>query len=210
MKQCSIRQRVLVTGGAGFLGSHLCDRLINDGHDVPCVDNLFTGTRANITHLLGHPPFELLRHDITFPLYVQVDAICYLACPASPVHYQFDLVQTTGDAQQRKWLQRRQAIEPAIGHAKSDHRMDRCWLQGAQGDALHAVLRAAGFNIRWPLRAIAAKGLRAFLLARSHWAPWQRSVASALHIASAALAAPTRLSELRTHHASAAMRGVWG
>jgi UDP-glucuronate decarboxylase len=100
MKQYSIRQRVLVTGGAGFLGSHflgshLCDRLIKDGHDVLYVDTFFTGTRANITHLLGHPPFELLRHDITFALYVQVDAICYLACPASPVHHQFDLVQTT-------------------------------------------------------------------------------------------------------------------
>jgi UDP-glucuronate decarboxylase len=95
MKQYSIRQRVLVTGGAGFLGSHLCDRLIKDGHDVLCVDNFFTGTRANITHLLGHPQFELLRHDITFPLYVEVDAIYNLACPASPVHYQFDPVQTT-------------------------------------------------------------------------------------------------------------------
>jgi transposase, IS5 family len=112
------------------------------------------------------------------------------------------------DAQQRKWLKRRQAIEPAIGHAKSDHRMDRCWLQGAQGDALHAVLCAAGFNIRWLLRAIAAKELRALLLALLHWALWLRSIASALHIASAALAAPTRLSESRTHHASAAMRSV--
>jgi UDP-glucuronate decarboxylase len=95
MKQYAIRQRVLVTGGAGFLGSHLCDRLVRDGHDVLCVDNFFTGTRANITHLLGHPQFELLRHDITFPLYVEVDAIYNLACPASPVHYQFDPVQTT-------------------------------------------------------------------------------------------------------------------
>jgi transposase, IS5 family len=97
------------------------------------------------------------------------------------------------DAQQRKWLKRRQAIEPAIGHAKSDHRMDRCWLQGATGDALHAVLCAAGFNIRWLLRAIAAKGLKALLLALSQWALWQRWLASALHIASLALAAPTRL-----------------
>jgi transposase, IS5 family len=112
------------------------------------------------------------------------------------------------DAQQRKWLKRRQAIEPAIGHAKSDHRMDRCWLQGAQGDALHAVLCAAGFNIRWLLRAIAAKGLRALLLVLSQWALWQRWLASALHIASAALAAPTRWFESRTHHASAAMRGA--
>jgi transposase, IS5 family len=112
------------------------------------------------------------------------------------------------DAQQRKWLKRRQAIEPAIGHTKSDHRRDRCWLQGTQGDALHAVLCAAGFNIRWLLRAIAAKGLRAFFWALSHWAPWLRSIASALRIASAALAAPTRLSESRTHHASTAMRSV--
>jgi transposase, IS5 family len=97
------------------------------------------------------------------------------------------------DAQQRKWLKRRQAIEPAIGHAKSDHRMDRCWLQGATGDALHAVLCAAGFNIRWLLRAIAAKGLKALLLALSQWALRQRWLASALHIASPALAAPTRL-----------------
>jgi transposase, IS5 family len=97
------------------------------------------------------------------------------------------------DKQQRQWLKRRQAIEPAIGHAKSDHRMDRCWLQGAEGDALHAVLCAAGFNIRWLLRAIAAKGLKALLLVLSQWALWQRWIASALHIADAALAAPTRL-----------------
>ena len=84
-----------MTGGAGFLGSHLCDRLIRDGHDVLCVDNFFTGARANIAHLLGNPQFELLRHDVTFPLYVEVDEIYNLACPASPVHYQFDPVQTT-------------------------------------------------------------------------------------------------------------------
>jgi UDP-glucuronate decarboxylase len=95
MKHYAIRQRVLVTGGAGFLGSHLCERLMNDGHDVLCVDNFFTGTRSNIAHLLNHPQFELLRHDITFPLYVEVDAIYNLACPASPIHYQFDPVQTT-------------------------------------------------------------------------------------------------------------------
>ncbi len=95
MKNYSIRQRVLVTGGAGFLGSHLCERLIRDGHDVLCVDNFFTGTRSNIAHLLGHPQFELMRHDITFPLYVEIDKIYNLACPASPVHYQFDPVQTT-------------------------------------------------------------------------------------------------------------------
>ncbi|RMD47541.1 MAG: NAD-dependent epimerase/dehydratase family protein [Alphaproteobacteria bacterium] len=85
----------LVTGGAGFLGSHLCDRLIERGHDVLCVDNFFTGTKDNIRHLLGHPRFELMRHDVTFPLYVEVDAIYNLACPASPVHYQHDPVQTT-------------------------------------------------------------------------------------------------------------------
>ena len=87
--------RVLVTGGAGFLGSHLCDRLINEGHEVLCVDNLFTGTRANIAHLLNHPRFEFQRHDVTFPLYVEVDQIYNLACPASPIHYQHDPVQTT-------------------------------------------------------------------------------------------------------------------
>ena len=87
--------RVLVTGGAGFLGSHLCARLLADGHDVLCVDNFYTGTRANVAPLLEHPSFELLRHDITFPLYVEVDRIFNLACPASPRHYQFDPVQTT-------------------------------------------------------------------------------------------------------------------
>lgn len=89
------RKRVLVTGGAGFLGSHLCERLLADGHDVLCVDNYFTGRKDNIAHLLGRPQFEALRHDITFPLYVEVDEIYNLACPASPVHYQFDPVQTT-------------------------------------------------------------------------------------------------------------------
>jgi UDP-glucuronate decarboxylase len=87
--------RALVTGGAGFLGSHLCDRLIAAGHEVLCVDNFFTGSRANVEHLLGHPRFELLRHDVTFPLYAEVDEIFNLACPASPVHYQHDPVQTT-------------------------------------------------------------------------------------------------------------------
>src|SRR6478609_797040 len=86
---------VLVTGGAGFLGSHLCDRLLADGHDVICVDNFFTGSKQNIRHLLGHPRFELLRHDVTFPLYVEVDEIYNFACPASPIHYQFDPVATT-------------------------------------------------------------------------------------------------------------------
>ncbi len=90
-----IRKRVLVTGGAGFLGSHLCDRLIADGHDVLCIDNFFTGSKDNIAHLLDHSRFELMRHDVTFPLYVEVDQIFNLACPASPVHYQNDPVQTT-------------------------------------------------------------------------------------------------------------------
>ena len=88
-------KRILVTGGAGFLGSHLCERLLNDGHDVLCVDNYFTGTKNNIVHLMDNPHFELLRHDITFPLYVEVDEIYNLACPASPIHYQHDPVQTT-------------------------------------------------------------------------------------------------------------------
>jgi len=88
-------KRVLVTGGAGFLGSHLCERLINDGHDVLCVDNFYTGRRANIAHLIDHANFEVMRHDVTFPLYVEVDEIYNLACPASPIHYQFDPVQTT-------------------------------------------------------------------------------------------------------------------
>lgn len=87
--------RVLVTGGAGFLGSHLCERLLDRGDDVLCVDNYFTGQRANIAHLIGNPYFEVMRHDVTFPLYVEVDQIYNLACPASPVHYQFDPVQTT-------------------------------------------------------------------------------------------------------------------
>ena len=89
------RKRVMVTGGAGFLGSHLCERLLRDGHDVLCVDNYFTGRKDNIAHLLGDPHFEAMRHDITFPLYVEVDEIFNLACPASPVHYQYDPVQTT-------------------------------------------------------------------------------------------------------------------
>ncbi|MBJ9734197.1 UDP-glucuronic acid decarboxylase family protein, partial [Burkholderia cenocepacia] len=89
------RKRVLVTGGAGFLGSHLCERLVTAGHDVLCVDNFYTGTKDNIAHLLDAPNFELMRHDVTFPLYVEVDEIYNLACPASPVHYQRDPVQTT-------------------------------------------------------------------------------------------------------------------
>ena len=91
----SARKRILVTGGAGFVGSHLCGRLIEDGHDVLCVDNFFTGSRDNILDLIDAPHFELMRHDVTFPIYVEVDEIYNLACPASPVHYQYDPVQTT-------------------------------------------------------------------------------------------------------------------
>ncbi len=91
----SLRKRVLVTGGAGFIGSHLCRKLVGEGHDVLCVDNFFTGTRENVADLLGNAQFELLRHDVTFPLFVEVDQIYNLACPASPIHYQFDPVQTT-------------------------------------------------------------------------------------------------------------------
>jgi UDP-glucuronate decarboxylase len=90
-----LRKRVMVTGGAGFLGSHLCERLLKRGDDVLCVDNFFTGAKDNIAHLVADPHFELLRHDVTFPLYVEVDEIFNLACPASPIHYQFDPVQTT-------------------------------------------------------------------------------------------------------------------
>jgi UDP-glucuronate decarboxylase len=88
-------KRILVTGGAGFLGSHLCETLIAAGHEVLCVDNFYTGSRRNIAALLDHKRFELVRHDVTFPLYVEVDEIYNLACPASPIHYQFDPVQTT-------------------------------------------------------------------------------------------------------------------
>lgn len=95
MRNYSVRKRVLVTGGAGFLGSHLCERLLALGHEVLCVDNFFTGTKDNIAEVLAHPRFELMRHDVTFPLYVEVDQIYNLACPASPIHYQFDPVQTT-------------------------------------------------------------------------------------------------------------------
>jgi UDP-glucuronate decarboxylase len=88
-------KKILVTGGAGFLGSHLCERLLSDGHDVLCVDNFYTGTKQNIAHLIGNPYFEVMRHDVTFPLYVEVEQIYNLACPASPIHYQYDPVQTT-------------------------------------------------------------------------------------------------------------------
>ena len=94
MREAGVR-RVLVTGGAGFIGSHLCERLVDEGNDVLCVDNFYTGSKRNIAQLLAHPRFELMRHDITFPLYVEVDEIYNLACPASPIHYQFDPVQTT-------------------------------------------------------------------------------------------------------------------
>lgn len=88
-------KRILITGGAGFLGSHLCEKLLAQGHEVICVDNCFTGTKSNIYHLIDNPKFEFLRHDVTFPLYLEVDEIYNLACPASPIHYQFDPVQTT-------------------------------------------------------------------------------------------------------------------
>ncbi len=91
----NMRKRVMVTGGAGFLGSHLADRLLEQGHEVLCVDNLFTGTKDNVAHLHGNPSFEFMRHDVTFPLFVEVDEIYNLACPASPIHYQHDPVQTT-------------------------------------------------------------------------------------------------------------------
>ncbi len=95
MKVTGVNKRILVTGGAGFLGSFLCERLIGQGHDVLCVDNFYTGTKHNVAHLVSNPRFELMRHDVTFPLYVEVDEIYNLACPASPIHYQFDPVQTT-------------------------------------------------------------------------------------------------------------------
>lgn len=95
MKNYSHRSRILITGGAGFLGSHLCERLLKEGHDIICLDNFFTGTKDNVAHLMGHPNFELIRHDVTIPLYVEVDEIYNLACPASPIHYQYDPVQTT-------------------------------------------------------------------------------------------------------------------
>jgi len=95
MQNYNGRKKILVTGGAGFLGSHLCERLLSEGHEVLCVDNLFTGTKENIAPLLANPHFEFLRHDVTFPLYVEVDEIYNLACPASPIHYQYDPVQPT-------------------------------------------------------------------------------------------------------------------
>jgi UDP-glucuronate decarboxylase len=95
MKSVQRKKRILITGGAGFLGSHLCERLLAEGNDVICLDNYFTGSKQNIVHLLDNPYFELLRHDVTFPLYIEVDEIYNLACPASPIHYQFDPVQTT-------------------------------------------------------------------------------------------------------------------
>jgi UDP-glucuronate decarboxylase len=90
-----MKNKILVTGGAGFLGSHLCSVLIKEGHDVLCVDNFYTGSKDNVSNLITNPKFELMRHDVTFPLYVEVDQIYNLACPASPIHYQHDPVQTT-------------------------------------------------------------------------------------------------------------------
>lgn len=98
MKNYDSTKRILVTGGAGFLGSHLCERLLQEGHEVICADNFYTGRRSNIAHLVAHPLFEVVRHDICFPLYIEVDEIYNLACPASPIHYQFDPVQTTKTA----------------------------------------------------------------------------------------------------------------
>ena len=95
MKAVQQKKRILITGGAGFPGSHLCERLLADGHEVVCLDNYFTGAKQNIIHLLDNPYFEVIRHDVTFPLYIEVDEIYNLACPASPIHYQFDPVQTT-------------------------------------------------------------------------------------------------------------------
>ncbi len=90
-----MKKRILVTGGAGFIGSHLCERLLLEGNEIVCVDNFFTGTKDNVKHLLKNPCFEIIRHDICFPIYIEVDEIYNLACPASPIHYQFDPVQTT-------------------------------------------------------------------------------------------------------------------
>lgn len=95
MKNYGLARRILVTGGGGFLGSHLCEKLLENGHEVICVDNFYTGRRSNIAHLFANPKFEIIRHDICFPIYIEVDEIYNLACPASPVHYQFDPVQTT-------------------------------------------------------------------------------------------------------------------
>ena len=95
MKNYSTHTRTLITGGSGFLGSHLCERLLNKDHDVICLDNFFTGTKENIAHLLDNPHFELIRHDVTLPIYIEVDEVYNLACPASPIHYQHDPVQTT-------------------------------------------------------------------------------------------------------------------
>ena len=95
INKVSNRKRILVTGGAGFLGSHLCERLLDDGNDVLCLDNFYSGTKDNIKHLIPNSNFEIMRHDVTFPVYVEVDEIYNLACPASPIHYQWDPVQTT-------------------------------------------------------------------------------------------------------------------
>src|SRR5690606_37595138 len=116
-------KRILVTGGAGFLGSHLCEKLLEQGHDVLCVDNFFTGTKRNLFSMLDNPRFELLRHDITFPLYVEVDEIYNLACPASPIHYQFDPVQTT-----------KTSVHGAINMLGLDKRIKAKILQASTGE----------------------------------------------------------------------------
>ena len=147
MRAYSVRKRVLVTGGAGFIGSHLCERLLADGHEVLCVDNFFTGRRASVVHLLSEPRFELMRHDVTFPLYVEVDEIYNLACPASPIHYQRDPVATT-----------KVSVHGAInmhGLAKRVPRTRR-WLMTDKGRQLATLLSAAQHASAEKLPAAAA------------------------------------------------------
>ena len=169
------RQRVLVTGGAGFLGSHLCERLLADGNDVLCVDNFFTGSRDNVAHLLDDSRFELMRHDVTFPLYVEVDQIYNLACPASPVHYQFDPVQTTktsviGAINMLGLAKRMQGPHPPVLHQRGLRRPDRAirrprilprqrqpagsprLLRRGQALRRDAVLRLPAASIRMPIK----------------------------------------------------------